>query len=42
MSETHFNFYPENKKELYSLLEEQLNSLTKGMKKCPLCGSEFK
>ena len=30
MSETHLDFYPENKKELYSLLEEQLKSLTDG------------
>ena len=30
MSETHLNFYPETKKELYSLLEEQLKALTDG------------
>ena len=28
MSETHLDFYPENKKELYSLLKEQLKALT--------------
>ena len=28
MSETHFDVYPENKKELYSLLAEQLTALT--------------
>lgn len=30
MSETHLDFYPENKKELYSLLTEQLTALTDG------------
>ena len=30
MSETHMNFYPENKKELYPLLAEQLLALTDG------------
>ena len=30
MSETHLDFYPENKKELYSLLKEQLKALTDG------------
>ena len=30
MSETHLDFYPENKKELYSLLTEQLKALTDG------------
>ena len=30
MSETHVNVYPENKKELYSLLAEQLTALTEG------------
>ena len=30
MSETHLEFYPENKKELYSLLAEQLTALTDG------------
>lgn len=30
MSETHLDFYPENKKELYSLLKEQLKALTEG------------
>ena len=30
MSETHLDFYPENKNELYSLLKEQLTALTNG------------
>ena len=30
MSETHVDVYPENKKELYSLLAEQLTALTDG------------
>ncbi|MBO5351956.1 MAG: GAF domain-containing protein [Lachnospiraceae bacterium] len=30
MSETHIDFYPENKKDLYSLLAEQLTALTDG------------
>lgn len=30
MSETHIDFYPENKKELYALLAEQLTALTDG------------
>lgn len=30
MSETHLEFYPENKKELYPLLAEQLKALTDG------------
>ena len=30
MSETHLDFYPENKKELYSLLKKQLTALTDG------------
>lgn len=30
MSETHLDFYPENKKELYFLLQEQLKALTDG------------
>ena len=30
MSETHLSFYPTDKKELYTLLEEQLLSLTDG------------
>ena len=30
MSETHMDFYPENKKELYPLLAEQLLALTDG------------
>ena len=30
MSETHLEFYPENKKELYALLAEQLTALTDG------------
>ena len=30
MSETHLDVYPENKKELYSLLAEQLTALTDG------------
>lgn len=30
MSEIHLDFYPENKKELYSLLKEQLKALTEG------------
>ena len=30
MSETHVDIYPENKKELYSLLAEQLTALTEG------------
>ena len=30
MSELHVNVYPENKKELYSLLAEQLTALTEG------------
>ena len=30
MSETHVDVYPENKKELYSLLAEQLTALTNG------------
>lgn len=30
MSETHFDFYPTNKKELYPLLAEQLKALTDG------------
>lgn len=30
MSETHLDVYPENKKELYSLLAEQLTALTEG------------
>lgn len=30
MSETHFDFYPTDKKELYALLAEQLTALTDG------------
>ena len=30
MSETHFDVYPENKKEFYTLLAEQLTALTDG------------
>ena len=30
MSETHLDVYPENKKELYTLLAKQLTALTDG------------